>query len=71
MNLVYLKSLLYLSDYCWVAISEERINLYLKREKNQQNNSMEDIQDFIALLFYTYPKKDYQILTAVTQDGND
>jgi len=32
---------------------------------------MEDIQDFIALLFYTYPKKDYQILTAVTQDGND
>lgn len=42
-----------------------------KEEKNQQNNSMEDIQDFIALLFYTYPKKDYQILTAVTQDGND
>lgn len=74
-NLVQLKSLLYLSEALCVAISEDRID----RAKIQQNSSVKHIQLFTAKLLYSYrnkkkkkreKKKVYISPTAITQDSN-
>lgn len=56
-NLVQLKSVLYLREALLVAVSEHKIEFCQRRGKSQQNNALKDIQAFIAQLLYTYAKK--------------